>query len=55
MVDITTCNCAKTEKIDAIKKELKVVAEPIRKDIVSSGRKILRLICNQCSNPANSR
>lgn len=54
MVDITTCNCAKTEKIDAIKKELKMAAEPIRKDIVSSGRKILRLICDQCSNPANS-
>jgi pyruvate/2-oxoglutarate/acetoin dehydrogenase E1 component/TPP-dependent pyruvate/acetoin dehydrogenase alpha subunit len=54
MVDISTCNCAKTDKIDAIKKELKMVAEPIRKDIVSSGRKILRLICDQCSNPKNS-
>ncbi|MCF8368846.1 MAG: hypothetical protein K9G76_07360 [Bacteroidales bacterium] len=54
LVDITTCNCAKTQKIDAIKKELKMVAEPIRKDIVSSARKILRLICNECSNPMNS-
>jgi pyruvate/2-oxoglutarate/acetoin dehydrogenase E1 component/TPP-dependent pyruvate/acetoin dehydrogenase alpha subunit len=54
MVDITTCNCAKTEKIDAIKKELKMVADPIRKDISASARKILRLICNQCSNPKNS-
>lgn len=54
MVDITTCNCAKTDKIDAIKMELKMVSEPIRKDIISSGRKILRLICNQCSNPNNS-
>lgn len=54
MVDITTCNCAKTAKIDAIKKDLKMVAEPIRKDIISSARKILRLICNQCSNPDNS-
>ncbi len=54
MVDITTCNCAKTDKIDSIKKELKMVADPIRKDIVSSGRKILRLICDQCSNPKNS-
>ncbi|MBN1337799.1 MAG: hypothetical protein JXA03_00670 [Bacteroidales bacterium] len=54
MVDITTCNCAKTEKIDAIKKELRMVSEPIRKDIISSARKILRLICNQCSNPDNS-
>ncbi|MCB2220398.1 MAG: transketolase [Bacteroidetes bacterium] len=54
MVDITTCNCAKTEKIDAIKKELKMVADPIRKDISASARKILRLICDQCSNPKNS-
>ncbi len=54
LVDITTCNCAKTDKIDTIKKELKVVADPIRKDIVSSARKILRLICDECSNPMNS-
>ncbi|MCB0804569.1 MAG: hypothetical protein KDC05_02160 [Bacteroidales bacterium] len=54
LVDISTCNCAKTDKIDAIKKELKMVSEPIRKDIMASARKILRLICNQCSNPANS-
>jgi len=54
LVDITTCNCAKTDKIDSIKKELNMVAEPIRKDIVSAARKILRLICNSCSNPNNS-
>lgn len=54
MVDITTCNCAKTAKIDAIRKELKMVADPIRKDIISSARQILRLICNQCSDPSNS-
>ncbi len=54
MVDITTCNCAKTSKIEAIKTELSKVGEPIRKDIVSSARKILRLICNSCSDPRNS-
>jgi len=54
MVDISMCNCAQTDKIDSIKKELKMVSEPIRKDIISSGRKILRLICDQCSNPHNS-
>ncbi|MDZ7740751.1 MAG: transketolase C-terminal domain-containing protein [Bacteroidota bacterium] len=54
MVDVTTCNCAKTEKIENIKKELAKLGEPIRKDIMSSGKKILRLICNQCSNPKNS-
>lgn len=54
MVDITTCNCAKTAKIELIKTELSKVGEPIYKDLMSSGKKILRLICNSCSNPQNS-
>ncbi|MCK9398869.1 MAG: thiamine pyrophosphate-dependent enzyme [Bacteroidales bacterium] len=54
MADISTCNCAKTQKINAIKDELRMVGEPIWKDIMSSGKKILRLICNSCSNPQNS-
>ena len=54
MVDVTTCNCAKTNKIESIKEDLSVIADPIRKDIISSGRKILRLICDSCSDPSNS-
>jgi 2-oxoisovalerate dehydrogenase E1 component len=54
MVDITTCNCAKTSKIDAIKQELSKIAEPARKDIYSSAKRILRLICDSCSDPLNS-
>ncbi len=54
LVDITTCECAQTGDIDAIKKDLKKVGEPIYKDIISSAKKILRLICNSCSNPENS-
>ncbi|MBU1012138.1 MAG: transketolase [Bacteroidetes bacterium] len=54
MVDVTTCNCAKTAKIELIKTELSKVGEPIYKDLMSSGKKILRLICNSCSNPQNS-
>jgi len=54
MVDITTCNCAQTMQIDSIKENLRMVAEPIRKDIISSARQILRLICDKCSNPKNS-
>ena len=54
LVNITTCNCAQTNQIDAIKQELKMVADPILKDIISSARKILRLICDECSNPHNS-
>ncbi|OFY50456.1 MAG: transketolase [Bacteroidetes bacterium GWF2_41_31] len=54
LVDITTCNCAQTTAIEQIKKELQHIGEPIRKDIISSAKKILRLICNNCSNPKNS-
>jgi 2-oxoisovalerate dehydrogenase E1 component len=54
LADVTTCNCAKTDKINAIKQELRQVAEPIRKDVMASAKKILRLICNSCSNPSNS-
>lgn len=54
MADITTCRCAKTVKIDAIKQDLAKVDAPTRKDIMSSGKKILRLICDNCTNPSNS-
>lgn len=54
LVDVTTCNCATTAHIEAIKQDLAHIADPIRKDIMSSAKKILRLICNSCSNPANS-
>jgi pyruvate/2-oxoglutarate/acetoin dehydrogenase E1 component/TPP-dependent pyruvate/acetoin dehydrogenase alpha subunit len=54
MADISTCNCAKTDRIGAIKEELRMVGDPIWKDIMSSGKKILRLICDSCSNPNNS-
>ena len=54
IADVTTCNCAKTARINAIKEDLRHVAEPIRKDIMSAAKKILRLICDSCSNPSNS-
>ncbi len=54
LVDLAGCNCAKTAKIESIKTDLVKIADPIRKDIVSSARKILRLICDSCSNPENS-
>lgn len=54
MVNISTCNCGKTDAIRAIKEELSKVGEPIRKDIMSSGKKILRLLCDRCSDPSNS-
>nr|NQU91145.1 transketolase [Bacteroidota bacterium] len=54
MVDVSTCNCSKTSKIEALKEDLSKIADPIRKDTMSQAKRTLRLICNSCSNPANS-
>ncbi|MFP4469470.1 MAG: thiamine pyrophosphate-dependent enzyme [Bacteroidales bacterium] len=54
MVDISTCNCSKTNKIAAIKEDLAKVADPIRKDTMSMAKRTLRLICDSCSDPSNS-
>lgn len=52
--NISTCYCNNTPQIEAIKKDLKMVGEPIRKEIISSARKILRLVCDKCSDPNHS-
>jgi len=45
-----SCHCSKTEKINSLTEELKKIREPIRKDVVSSAKKILRLFCTNCSS-----
>ncbi len=52
--NIATCHCSKTSQIDKIKKDLAILGEPLRKDIISSARKILRLVCDSCSDPKHS-
>lgn len=52
--NISTCHCTKTPQIEQIKKDLKNIGEPIRKDTISSARKILRLVCDKCSDPNHS-
>jgi 2-oxoisovalerate dehydrogenase E1 component len=54
MVDISTCNCSKTNRISALKEDLAKLGDPIRKDTMSQAKRTLRLICNSCSNPDNS-
>ncbi|TVQ92055.1 MAG: transketolase [Bacteroidetes bacterium] len=49
MVNITQCQCLKVDKIDALIQDLKRVGEPIRKDVASTAKKILRLICHRCT------
>lgn len=48
-VRTTHCPCKKQQKIDAIVNDLQKITEPIRKDIISSGKKILRDVCTTCS------
>ena len=43
------CPCKKQERIDQIVSDLQKIQEPIRKDILSSGKKILRDVCTTCS------
>jgi len=52
--NVSTCYCSNTPQIEQIKKELAKIGEPIRKDIISSARKILRLVCDTCSDPQHS-
>jgi len=54
IVDVSTCNCSKTNRIEALKEDLGKIGEPIRKDTLSQAKRTLRLICNSCSNPENS-
>jgi len=52
ILDANACGCDKTGDIEKIKQELLLIDDPILKDIISSARKILRLICNNCNNPS---
>jgi len=54
VANIATCHCSKTPKIEKIKSELAVLGEPLQKDVISSARKILRLVCDRCSDPTHS-
>ncbi len=53
MVNVTQCQCLKVDKIDTLIQELKRVGEPVRKDVVSTAKKILRLICHTCTTEAS--
>jgi pyruvate/2-oxoglutarate/acetoin dehydrogenase E1 component/TPP-dependent pyruvate/acetoin dehydrogenase alpha subunit len=42
------CPCKKQERIDKIVEDLEKISEPIRKDVISSGKKILWDVCTTC-------
>lgn len=54
IANVSGCNCATTDKIEQIKAELAQQGEPIRKDIISAARRILRFVCNDCETPSIS-
>ncbi len=49
VVKTSHCPCKKQQRIDAIIDDLQKVNEPIRKDIISSAKKVLRDVCTNCS------
>lgn len=49
VVKATHCPCKKQDRIDKIVADLEAIAEPIRKDIISAAKKIMRDVCTTCS------
>ncbi len=49
IVNIDNCNCDKTKEIEKIFRDLQLVGEPLRRDVYGAARKILRIVCNECT------
>ena len=49
VVKTTHCPCKKQDKIDKIVADLEMIADPIRKDVISAAKKIMRDVCTTCS------
>lgn len=49
VVKATHCPCKKQDRIDKIVADLEAIAEPIRRDIFSAAKKIMRDVCTSCS------
>jgi len=49
VIKTSHCPCKKQQRIDTILEDLQKIKEPIRKDIISSGKKVLRDVCTTCS------
>jgi 2-oxoisovalerate dehydrogenase E1 component len=49
LVKTSHCPCKKQARIDEVVDNLVKISEPVRKDIVSSAKKILRDVCLNCS------
>lgn len=49
LVQTTHCPCKKQDRIDKIVADLSAIGEPIRRDVISAAKKILRDVCLNCS------
>ena len=49
LVQTTHCPCKKQYRIDKIVADLSAIGEPIRRDVISAAKKILRDVCLSCS------
>ncbi|MCK9423120.1 MAG: thiamine pyrophosphate-dependent enzyme [Bacteroidales bacterium] len=49
VVKTTHCPCKKQDRIDKIVADLEAIGEPIRRDIISAAKKIMRDVCTTCS------
>lgn len=47
--NITSCHCAKTNAINKMMDDLKQMAEPSRKEVISTAKRVLRHFCQSCS------
>jgi len=48
IIQLSHCNCKHQDKVGQLVIELKRVGDPIRKDIYSTARKLLRYLCDEC-------
>jgi 2-oxoisovalerate dehydrogenase E1 component len=49
VVKTTNCPCKKQDRIDKVVADLEMIADPIRKDVISAAKKIMRDVCTTCS------
>lgn len=49
LVQISDCHCEKIARVHQVMNELDAIGEPIRKDVVSSAKKVLRFFCRTCT------
>lgn len=50
LIQISDCHCDKIAHVEEVVGDLNRIAEPVRKDIISSAKKILRHFCQTCSH-----